>query len=245
MEIPKRTTSSLGRSASLCSQIVRAVLRGPARTPGNMNEIMVWAWMHWLPYALGLGMDALVTLCSWNTNGLMVWAWMHWLLAALGTRTDFWFGHGCTGCRTLLEHERNYGLRMDALVTVCSWNANGFMVWAWMHWLLATYAFGTRTELWFEHGRTGYRMLLEHEWNYGLGMNALVTVCSRNMNGIMVWASMHWLPYALGTRTEIWFGRGCTAYRMLLEHERNYMVWAWMHWLTVIVCSWNTNGIMV
>ena len=28
-------------------------------------------------------------------------------------------------------------------------------------------------------------MLLEHERNYGLGMDALVTVCSWNTNGIM------------------------------------------------------------
>ena len=33
MEIHKRTTSSLGRSVALRSQTVRAVLRGPARTP--------------------------------------------------------------------------------------------------------------------------------------------------------------------------------------------------------------------
>ena len=45
----------------------------------------------------------------------------------------------------LLEHERNNGLGMDALVTVCSWNTKGIMVWAWM--LLSPYALGTRTEL--------------------------------------------------------------------------------------------------
>ena len=32
------------------------------------------------------------------------------------------------------------------------------------------------------------RMLLEHEGYYGLGMDAPVTVCSRNTNVIMVWA---------------------------------------------------------
>ena len=41
-------------------------------------------------------------------------------------------GRGCSGERMLLEHERNYGLGMDALVGVCSWNTNGIMVWAWM-----------------------------------------------------------------------------------------------------------------
>ena len=46
-----------------------------------MNVIMVWAWMLWLACALvneryyGLGMDALVTVCS-----------RKW--------TSLWFGHG-------------------------------------------------------------------------------------------------------------------------------------------------------
>ena len=34
----------------------------------------------------------------------------------------------------LLEHERIYALGMDALVTVCFWNTNGIMLWAWMLW---------------------------------------------------------------------------------------------------------------
>ena len=33
-------------------------------------------------------------------------------------------------------------------------------------------------------------MLQEHERHYGLGMDALVTVCSRNTNVIIVWACM-------------------------------------------------------
>ena len=162
----------------------------------------------------GLGMDALVSVCSWNTNEIMVWAWMLWLAYALGTRAELWFGHGCSGERMLLEHERNYGLGMDALVSVCSWNTSGIMVWAWMLWLAyalvsvcswntnevmvwawmlwLAYALGTRTELWFGHGCSGERMLLEHERNYGLGMDALVSVCSWNTSGIMVWAWMLW-----------------------------------------------------
>ena len=82
----------------------------------------------------------------------------------------------------LWEHERNYDLGMDALVTVCSWNTNGIMIWAWM---------------------LCHRMLLEHERNYDLGMDALVSVCSWNTNGIMIWAWMLWSAYALGTRTEL------------------------------------------
>ena len=46
------------------------------------------------------------------------------------------------GDRMLLEHERYYGLGMDALVTMCSWNTNVVLVWAWMR---------------------GERRLLEHE----------------------------------------------------------------------------------
>ena len=197
----------------------------------NTNGTMVWAWRLWSPYALGTRTGlALVTVCSWNTNGTMVWAWRLWSPYA---RTELWFGHGCSGHRMLLEHERNYGLGMDALFIVCSWNTNGTMVWAWRLWL--PYTLGTRTELWFGHGGSGHRMPLEHERNYGLGMEALVTLYSWNTNGIMVRAWMLWSPYALGPRTELWFGHGGSGHRMLLEHERNYGLG--MEAL-VTVCSW-------
>ena len=63
----------------------------------------------------------------------------------------------CSCDRMLLEHERYYGLgSMDALVIACSCD----------------------------------RMLLEHERYYGLGMDALRPVCSWNTNVIMVWAWM-------------------------------------------------------
>ena len=32
----------------------------------------------------------------------------------------------------IAEHERYYGLGMDALRPACSWNTNVIMVWAWM-----------------------------------------------------------------------------------------------------------------
>ena len=80
----------------------------------------------------GVGMDALIIVCSWNTNGIMLWAWMLRSSYAPGTRVESWFGHGCSDHRMLLEHERNHGLVMDALVIVCSWNRNVIMVWAWM-----------------------------------------------------------------------------------------------------------------
>ena len=43
-----------------------------------------------------------------------------------------WFGHGCSNDRMLLEHGRYYGLGVEALVTVCSWNTDAIMVRAWM-----------------------------------------------------------------------------------------------------------------
>ena len=55
--------------------------------------------------------------------------------------TGAWFRHGCFGQRVLWEHERYYGLGMDALVSVCSRNTNVIMVWAWMLW--SAYAPGT------------------------------------------------------------------------------------------------------
>ena len=72
---------------------------------------------------------------------------------------NFDFGHGCSGNRMLLEHERYYGLGMNALIIECA---------------------RTGTLFCFVN-----RMLLEHERNYGLGMDALVTACSWNRNGIL------------------------------------------------------------
>ena len=133
---------------------------------------MVWTW------------NALVAIGSWNLNGVMVLVWMLWSPYALGTGMELWFWYRCSGYRThqnkngvvvwammfrlshSSKHERNYGLGMDAPVTVCSWNMNGIMVLVW--------------RLFLSH-------LLKDERNYGLGMDALVTVCSWNMNGIVVW----------------------------------------------------------
>ena len=198
---------------------------------------MVWAWMHWSPCArgprtllwfghgctghrvlvdhechYGLDMDALVTVCSWTTNVIMVWAWMHWSPCARGPQTSLWFGHGCTGHRVLVDQKRHYGLGMDALVAVCSWTTNIIMDWAWMHW--SPCARGPETSLWFGHECTGHRVLVDHEHYYGLGMDALVTVCSWTTNVIMVWTWMHWSPCARGPETSLWFGHGCTGHRL-------------------------------
>ena len=115
----------------------------------------------------GLGMDALVIVCSWNRNVIMVWAWMLWSSYAPGTRTELCCGHGCSDHRMLLEHARNHGLGMDAL---------------------SSYALGTGTLLGCGHGSSVHCMLLEHERNYGLGMDALAIVCPWNRSVIMVWA---------------------------------------------------------
>ena len=174
----------------------------------------------------GLRMDALVTVCSWNTKRNMVWAYMLWRPHAFGTRTALWFGHGCSGHHMLREHERNYGLGMDALVTVCFWNTKRNMVWACMLW--RPHAFGTRTALWFGHGCSGHRMLLEHERNYGLGMDALVTVCSWNTNGSIVWAWVLWSLYALGLRTLV-----CSYarhYGLNIPQSYKYTCPAFVHW---------------
>ena len=160
----------------------------------------------------GLGMGALFTVCSRTTNVIMVWAWVLWLPYALEPRTLLWSGHGCSGYRMLSNHECYYGLSMDALFTVCSRTTNVIMVWAWVLWL--PYALEPRMLLWSGHGCSGYRMLSNHECYYGLGMDALVTICSRTTNVIMVWAWVLWLPYALEPRTLLWFGHGCSGYRM-------------------------------
>ena len=165
---------------------------------------------------------------------------MLWSSYALGTRTLLWSRHGCFGQRTLLEHERYYGYGMDALVSVCSGNMNVIMVWAWMLW--SAYALGTRALLWFGHGCFRQGMLSEHERYHGLGVDALVSVCSRNTNVIMVWAWMLWSAYAPGTRTLLWFRHGCFGQRMLRERECHYGLG--MDAL-VSVCSWNTNIISV
>ena len=103
----------------------------------------------------------------------MVWAWMISRLYALGARTELCFGHGCSNDHRLFEHERYYencyGLCMDALMTVCSWNTTVIMVWAWI---------------------SNDRMLLEHERCYVLSMDVLMTVCLWSTKVIKVWAWM-------------------------------------------------------
>ena len=60
----------------------------------------------------GLGMDALVTTCSWISKAIMVWA--------------------CSGDRLFLQHKCFSGLGMDAPVTACPWITNVIVVGAWM-----------------------------------------------------------------------------------------------------------------
>ena len=53
-----------------------------------------------------------------------------------------------------------------------------------------------------------------------VGIDALVTLCSRNKSAIMLWAWMLWSQNALGTRTESCFGHGCSGDCTLWQHER-------------------------
>ena len=64
-------------------------------------------------------------------------------------------------------------------------NMSVIMVWAWMLW--SAYA-------------------VEHERYYGLGMVALVSVCSR-------------------TRTLSWFGHGCSGHRMQSNMNAAMQMW--------------------
>ena len=64
---------------------------------------------------------------------------MLWIACALETQTELRFGHGCSDDRLLLEHERDYGLGMHALVSVCFWNTFG-------HRCFSIIALVTRTE---------------------------------------------------------------------------------------------------
>ena len=147
-------------------------------------------------------------------------------------REKAWFRHACFGQPMLLEHECYYGFGMDALVSVCSWNTNAVMVWAWMLW--SAYALGTRTLLWFGHGCFGQRMLRERECRCGLGVDALVSVCSRNTNIIMVCAWMLWSAYALGTRTS--YGLGMDALVSVCSGNVSVIVaWAWMLWSAYVL----------
>ena len=110
----------------------------------------------------------------------------------------------------LLEHKRDYALDMDGLVNCCSWNANVINYASGMDGLVTVCSRNTNVILLcgqgcsgsrvllekegyyalicFGYGCFGYRMLSEHERSYGLGMDALVTVCSWNTNDIRLFA---------------------------------------------------------
>ena len=129
---------------------------------------------------------------------------------------------------------------MDALVIARIQNLNGIMSWEWM--LGRPYALGTRTELGVGHECSGDSMLLGHERNYYLGMDVLVIACIQKLNGIRSWAWMLGRPYALGTRTELGFGHGCSADRPHSKPERNHELGMDAR---ATVCSWDTNGIRI
>ena len=86
------------------------------RVHSNTNRSIAWASMLSSSSALeherynGLGMDALVTVCSWNRTVTMSWAWMLLSLSAV-------------------EHDRYYGLGMDAFIMEC--NRTRSLLWFW------------------------------------------------------------------------------------------------------------------
>ena len=128
----------------------------------------------------------------------------------------------------LPQHERNYGLGMDAAtccgntngimvwawmlrgLVCCNWNKNGITAWAWMLW--CPYALVTRKELWFGHGCSWF--------GHGCCGAPYALGCSWNTKGSRL-------------------GHGCSGDRMLLEHGRNYGLGKNA---LLIVCSWNTKG---
>ena len=65
-------------------------------------------------------------------------------------------------------------------------------------------------------------MLSNHRLYFGSGMGALFTVCTRTTNVTVVWAWVLCLPYALEPRMLLWFGHGCSGYRMLSNNECYY-----------------------
>ena len=89
---------------------------------------------------------------------------------------------------------------------------------------LSPYALGTRMLLWFGHVCSSHRMFLDHGRYYGLGMDALVTVCSWITDVILVWAWMVSELDAMRTRPLLWFGHGCSSHLAVI------MIWAWMRW---------------
>ena len=125
----------------------------PPSKPFWTNKSLPWSsCLQWkdLTYCIARLFLFLFFQCSWNTKGIMVLAWMLRSAHAFRTGTELWFWHGCSGGPTQFEHEGYYGLCMDALVSVCSWNRNGTLRRAWMLW--RSYAIPTRPLLWFGHG---------------------------------------------------------------------------------------------
>ena len=76
-------------------------------------------------------------------------------------------------------------------------------------------------------------MLLEHERKYGLGMDALVSVCSWNTNGIMVLGVAAVVTVRSWKTRGLWFGLGyggdCTEGREYGNTSAS-MAWAWLRW---------------
>ena len=72
-----REKANCGRLLSLQRALFQGVsgkLPGRRQEAGHSHAPAPERWVHVLNYALG--MDALATVCSWNTNVVRHWAWM-------------------------------------------------------------------------------------------------------------------------------------------------------------------------
>ena len=103
------------------------------------------------------------------------------------------FGLGCAGSRVRLEHQCYYGLGMDALLTVCTWNTNVMMV-------LATECSENVAVCW-GLGCGDNQMQIEQGYYHGVGMDAPITGWSWSMDVVMAFARMLWHPSGVGART--------------------------------------------
>ena len=106
------------------------------------------------------------------------------------------FGHGCSGHRILLEHE-------------------GIRVW---HGCSSHCILLKRTKLWFGHGCSSRRILLEHERNYGLSLDAPVTLFFWNTNGVRNYGlGMAPVTVFLPNTNRIMVWTKCSSHRILLN----------------------------
>ena len=77
-------------------------------------------------------------------------------LSVVANRWDFTIIRGYFVVWACSAMQWDFCFVVPSLVTVCSWNTDVIMVWAWM--LCESHAMRTRTLLWFRHGFSANRM---------------------------------------------------------------------------------------